>query len=305
MLVNPAGETTIRRQERAVRSALAAHAYHENIVRFVDRRITGFSCLVASRQGLFAVSPSAAKLVAHGLFFGLRRHGELLYLFETCDPARGPSRMGRVVRMRVDQGRLCDETVMATGLDNQCHQLALIGSHVCVIDTSNQAIVRIAADGSTRDRLTLFGEPVGEGYHHINSIAWHRGHTLVMLHNGTDNHSRPSELAWLDHGWRMVRRETLPCAGCHDIVADEMGLLWHCGSMEGTLFNADGFQRKVSDRLTRGLAFAKDSIIVGTSQFALREGRTDVGGTVLFLDKGLNRIAEVELSGAPTEIALL
>ncbi|TKD51575.1 hypothetical protein [Sphingomonas baiyangensis] len=290
---------------RAVRGALAAHAYRTDKIRVIDRCVTGYSCLVASRQGLFAVAPAAAKLVAFGLFFGLRRHDDMLYLFETCDPSRGPSRMGRLLQMRIDRGRLCDEQVIATGLDNQCHQLAVIGTEVCIVDTANQAIVLIAGDGSTSATLFPFGNPVVDGYHHINSIAQADGHTLVLLHNAAGGRIGPSELAWLDRDWRVVRRETLPATGCHDIVQDEDGLLWHCASMDGALMNSAGLHCRVSAEMTRGLAFTEEAVIVGTSQFARREGRTRIGGHVLFLDRAMQRLAQVELSGAPTEIAAL
>lgn len=306
MQVNSVGAILLMAKKRAIRRALAARAYRDNFIRIIDRDVAGFLCLVASRQGLFAVSQSTAKLVAYGLFFGLRRYGNVLYLFETCDPERGPSRMGRIVRIRLENGRLCDEKVIAAGLDNQCHQLAMVGSYICVVDTANQMLERIAEDGSLRSVISLFGDSCSDRrYHHVNSIARHAGQTLVMLHNGTDGNSRPSELAWLDDHWSLIRRETLPFSGCHDIVVDEAGMLWHCGSMEGVLFNSAGQSWKVSDQLTRGLAFAPGLIVVGTSQFALREGRTDVGGSVLLLDRSMERIAEVELGGAPTEIALL
>ena len=291
--------------DRQVRQALALHAYRRNHVRIVDRDLAGFRCLVASRRGLFAVSPQASKLVAYGQFFGLRRSDDLLYAFEACDLRRGPSRLGRVLRLRLDGDRLRDEAVIATGLDNRCHQLALIGPHICVVDTANQSIVRLTLDGAAVDTRRPFGDPVRDGYRHINAIARIDGATLVMLHNGGEGPPRPSELAWLDDAWRVVQREALPGHGCHDIIADQDGLLWHCGSMDGELLNSAGLRVKVSDRLTRGLAITRESILVGTSRFALRRARTDVGGSVLFLDRDLRRLAEVEVDGAPTEIALL
>lgn len=139
----------------------------------------------------------------------------------------------------------------------------------------------------------------------MNAIARVDGATLVMLHNGGEGPSRPSGRAWLDDAWRVVRRETLPGYGCHDIIADQDGLLWHCGSMDGELLNSAGLRAKVSDHLTRGLAITRDSILVGTSRFAVRRARTEIGGSVLFLDRRLARVAEVEVAGAPTEIALL
>lgn len=291
--------------QRDLRHALARQAYHSSRIRLVNRELLDASCLVASRLGLFAVWPDRSKLVAHGSFFGLRRHAEYLYAFEACDALRAPSRMGRVLRMRIAQGSLVEESVIATGLDNHCHQLGVIDGQLHVVDTANQAIVQLDGEGGVTATHRPFGDPDHDRYHHINSIAQIGDETWVMLHNGGQPGDAPSEIVQLDRSWHEVARRTLMGQGCHDIVSDAHGVVWHCGSMAGELLNSTGLRHKVSNQLTRGLAFSRDSVIVGTSQFALREFRTTIGGSVLFLSADLVCTAEQALPGAPTEIVAL
>lgn len=296
-------------RERSIRAALAGQAYATDQVRLRDTDLTGFDCLVASRQGLFAVNRTGMKQVAYGFFFGLRMHEGSLFVFESCGVPATRSGTGRLLRLTLDAGSIVDARVIAKGLDNQCHQLAAIGGHLCVVDTANQAILRFTYDGFPVDGQRPF-PPAAPGatdgsYLHLNSIARVRGGTVVMLHNGTAVPRRPSELAWLDDDWRLVGREPLAGYGCHDIVEDGQGVLWHCGSLDGEILNSAGLAVRVSDRMTRGLAYGRQGLIVGTSAFGERHVRADLPGSVMFLDAELNRLDEIELPAAPTDLIAL
>ncbi|WP_343519278.1 hypothetical protein [Sphingomonas sp.] len=295
--------------ERTIRAALADRAYAAAQVRICDPDLRGYECLAASRNGLFAVGPHGAKRVAYGFFFGLRQHGDALFVFESCGIPSARSNRGRIVRLTLADGRIADATVIAQGLDNQCHQLAVIDSRICLIDTANQAIARFALDGTPLDVLRPFAAATrddGSGrYHHINSIARVRGQVAVMLHNGTSTPRQRSELAWLDADWQLVRREPLPGYCCHDILEDEAGALWHCGSLDGELLRSSGPPVRVSAHMTRGLALGRHGLIVGTSLFGARIDRPDLAGSVIFLDAQLGKLYEIELPAAPTDLIAL
>lgn len=295
--------------ERSIRAALAGQAYVADQVRLCDRDLRGFECLVASRQGLFAVSRGRAKQVAYGFFFGLREHEGSLFVFESCGVPATPSRKGRILRLTLDGGVITDWQVIARGLDNQCHQLAVIDAHICVVDTANQAILRFTLDGTPVDVVRPFPPAergdAGGSYLHLNSIARVRGETAMMLHNGTAVPRRRSEVAWLDDDWRVIRRAPLAGYGCHDIVEDGQGVLWHCGSLDGEVLNSAGLAVRVTDRMTRGLAVGPRGLIVGTSMFGARADRADLAGSVIFLDTELRKLDEVELAAAPTDLLIL
>jgi hypothetical protein len=125
-----------------------------------------------------------------------------------------------------------------------------------------------------------------------------------MLHNGKGS-ARPSELAWIDRAGRLLRRMPLAGHGCHDIEVDEHDVIWCCGSLAGEVIDAAGRRFKVSDRMTRGLAIAQDRMIVGTSMLGARLMRSDLRGSVLFLERDFRRLAELDLPGAPTDLIAL
>lgn len=294
--------------ERSIRAALAGQAYATGKVRICDPDLRGYECLAASRNGLFAVDRQGSRRIAFGFFFGLRLHGDSLFLFEACDTPNRTSRRGRLVRLTLEAGRIVRTRVIARGLDNQCHQIAVIDGLIHVVDTAHQAIRIFSPDGVPRGEHHPFPPASREdatGYHHINSIARVRGRTAILLHNGTSTPRQPSELAWLDDDGQVLARETLPGHCCHDILEDHEGVLWHCGSLGGEVLNSAGPPVRVSDRMTRGLAFGRDGLIVGTSLFGPRQQRTDLAGSVIFLDAQQRRLAEVELPGAPTDLIAL
>lgn len=296
------------RSERSIRAALAGQAYAADQVRICDRDLRGVECLAASRNGLFAVNRDGARRIAYGFFFGLRRHDDSLFVFEACDVPVRESRRGRIVRLTLDAGVIVRAQVIARGLDNQCHQLAVIDELICVVDTAGQAIRRFTLDGDPVDVRRPFPAAARDDtdgrYHHLNSIARVRGQVAVLLHNGTVPR-RPSELAWLDDDWQVIRREPLSGHCCHDILEDEEGALWHCGSLAGEILSSARPPIRVSERMTRGLALGRQGLIVGTSLFGERHVRADLAGSVIFLDAALRKLGEVELPAAPTDLVAL
>lgn len=305
----PPQMTSPFRSKRGIRAALGKQAYAADKVRICDPDLRGYECLVASRQGLFAVNRQGAKYVAHGFFFGLRRHGDSIFIFESCDMPQNESRMGRIVRLRVDAGRITDSAVLVKGLDNQCHQIAVIDERICVVDTANQSIPRFTLEGVAVDVKHPFPRvargDTSEHYLHINSIARVRGHIAILLHNGMGASRVPSELAWLNDDWEVVRREPLAGYGCHDILEDHRGVVWHCGSLDGELLNSAGAPIRVSGRMTRGLAFGRNGPIVGASIFSVRELRDEIAGSVIFLDAEMGQLDEIQLPAAPTDLIAL
>ena len=297
--------------ERQLRAALARDKYDRREFRITDSALAGFDWLVASPQGIFAVSKEHAKTVIHGWFFGLWRDGDTLYLFENCAHRNHAEAMGRLVRITIVDGHLTAPLVLANGLDNNCHQVALIDGLVCVVDTANQAIRRFTTDGTPVDvrhplpPIQDTGDSITD-YHHINAIAKIGQRIAIMLHNGRLPPPATSELAWLDATWTLIERQPLPGHSCHDIVEDGNGVLWHCDSMAGDLIGSDGTRIHISDDLmTRGIAFSDDAILIGTSTFGPRHLRHKLRGAVVVLDRSFARQTVIDLPGAPTDIIAL
>jgi hypothetical protein len=287
-----------------LRRALSRQSYHGNFIRIEDDNLAGLDCLVATRRGLFGVHQSGYRAIAYGRFFGITEHGGHVYLFEACDITHKPSYMGRIVRMSRVGNHLCDPVVLTTGLDNGCHQIAVIDSHLHVVDTYRQAIHRLKLDGDFVESLLPLPVPAKGArqmppYVHMNSITPIGDRIYLLLHNGTNQPPRKSEVAVFDKQWQMLDRYTIDGNGCHDIVPLEDGTILSCASDEGELIGSNGLKIKLGEELTRGLAFNAQTIMVGTSVLAEREERDNALGSVIFLDRQYRQFAKVELPGAP------
>lgn len=292
-----------------IRDALALAAYENDTVRLADPALGGWEWLVATHRGIFAVAQGRVKPVVHGWFFGICWHEGFLFAFENCGRRVREPVLGRILRFEVSGETLRAPRVIVTGLDNNCHQVAVIDGLLCVVDTANQAIRRYAIDGEPVDVRRLFPlvstkDSTG-AYVHVNSIAKVGGRIGVILHNGRAVPDKNSEIAWLDQDWRVQERHFLPGRYCHDIVEDEAGRLWHSLSEAGEIMRADGPRIAITDdgKLTRGIALATETMAVGVATFGPRHLRGTLDGSVVLLDrKDFRRIREVMMPAAPADI---
>jgi hypothetical protein len=290
----------------SVRVGLSRLAYSEGRVRVHDPVVAGYDYLVASRQGLFAVRQDGCKLIARGFFFGLTIRDGRIYAFEACDFTNAPTSLGRIVCFPMTNGEIHDAHVVATGLDNGCHQIDFLGDRLHVIDTYCQQIVKFSPDFLECEIIRPFppavrGDHFG-GYLHFNSLLFVDDRIYLLLHNGGRRSGIPSEIAVLDEAWRELERRTLPGFGCHNIVILDDGSFLCCGSMDGELTNLEEPLVKISTMMTRGLSVDDQSIVVGASMFSVRQDRARNPGQIHFLDRSFRSLAILDLPGAPTDI---
>lgn len=296
-------------QAEEIARALAHAAYRTGEVRLTREIIAGCTHLVATRSGLFAIDPDRHVRVAYGSFYGLTIRGGAIYAFENCDLAGLDTGMGRLVRLDRDGDRIASATVLATGLDNGCHQIDFLGETLHVLDSQNQWLLRFGADGTPLETIHPL-PPMAErawskGYVHINSLLRVGERNLLLLHNGVSHTGRLSEVAVFDPDWNEIDRWPLPGGGCHNLVALEDGTLLSCGSMAGEIIGLGGPLVKVSEMMTRGLSIDAESIVVGAAKFTARSDRHTSPGTVAFMDRAYRTRAVLDLPGAPTEIRRL
>ena len=293
----------------SVQVGLAAEAYRLDRVRLVERDLRGFTHLLASRQGLFAVHESACRLIAHGFFFGITFRERAIYVFEACDVPREPSRRGRIIRLCMQDGLVIRAEVVLKGLDNGCHQIDIIDERLFVVDTYNQQLLRMHAGFDGWDVLLplprLAQRGGGPGYVHVNSLLAVGERRMLLLHHGARPGGRSSEIAVYSRDWQELERWPLAGSGCHGLALLEDGALLSCGSMEGNLISVQGMRLPVSPHLTRGLAVGADSMAIGASQKVERDGRLRNAGTVTFLDRDYRVRAVLPVPGAPTELRRL
>ena len=292
-----------------LRDALARFHYERGTVRIADPALGGWEWLVATHRGIFAVGGDRIKLVVHGWFFGMCWHGNYLFAFENCGRRDREPPLGRIVRFEVAGNTLRAPQVIVTGLDNNCHQVAVIDEILCVVDTANQSIRRYTTGGDSVDVHTLF-PPVSTkdntgAYVHVNSIAKIGDRVGVILHNGRAVPDKNSEIAWLDRNWRVQERHFLPGRYCHDIVEDESGRIWHSLSQAGKIMRSDGTRINITEdgKLTRGIALAAETMAIGVATFGPRQVRGTLDGAVVILDRNdFTRIRDVTMPAAPADI---
>ena len=295
---------------RQIKAALARAAYDTGTLRIHDDRLAGADWLIASNRGVFAYGPGGVRTLLYGWFFGIHRHAEHLYLFENCAMRDRTVMLGRIVRLTIADERLIDAVALVNGLHPNCHQLSVIDGLLCLVDTVNQAVRRYQLDGTPVDVVTPFPladpDDTSGTYLHINSLALVGERIGLMLHNGKAQPQKCSELAWLDRDWQLLVREPVLGHCCHDIVADEVGTLWHSATLSGELIASDGRRFKLSDQLmTRGIAFAGPRILVGLSSFGPRQLRDGLRGQAVVLDRTCKVIERLELPGSPTDIVAM
>lgn len=304
----PSRDPLLSEAER-VGIALAQAAYQTGTVRLANVELGGWSHLVASRQGLFAVNEQGYSLVAHGLFFGITMRGPSIYVFEACGLPRSRSGRGRLIRLTMDRERIVAADVIAAGLDNGCHQIDFIDDRLCVLDTYNQRIAQLGPDANDmtllQPLLAAENRDWSRGYAHANSLLQVDDRILLLLHNGGQTTGKDSAIAVFDKNWQPLDRWPLPGNGCHNLAVLEDGTLLSCASTTGELIGLDGLRIKVSPMMTRGLSVDADSIVVGASTFSSRRDRHLVPGTITFLDRKFRVRSVLDIPGAPTDIRKL
>ena len=305
----PASAESARARRSDLRLAMAKLAHDRGVVRLETRDIAGFDHVASTRHGLFAVAEHGCRLIAPGLFYGISILDGWVYAFEAGDRPRNPTARGRIVRFRQGNGRIGATEVVATGLDNGCHQIDFIGDELHVVDTYQQRIVVLDGQGVVKAEHEPFPFSGRGGcepeYVHLNSILRHGGRTMLLLHNGGLKENRRSELAVLDDAWQPIERRTLDGYGCHSLAALEDGTILTCGSLDGELIGSDGLKVRLGDLMTRGLSIDQERVVVGGSTLSTRDTRDYGAGLIYFLDRAYRLRATVATPAPVMEIRRL
>jgi hypothetical protein len=281
--------------------------YTTQSVTILNREFNGYSHLIASRQGIFAASPTSYKQLLRGRFFGLTLKNGDIYCFQTCfdDPTREDTRKGRILRLRTNGGRILAAEVLTQGLDDGCHQIDFIGEDLVIVDCCNGRILRLPRDAGSCESYYPLGRlsrQAAMNDYHINSVAAHPdGSVWVLLHN---YNKRPSEIAVLNAKFEMTRRFELNAGSAHNIVFTDDDLEFLVAdSYGGRIISRNGVVVAGLSMMPRGLSLDKTTCVFGESYFETRLFRSYVPGRIHFADRKSWKInASLELPAAPTDI---
>lgn len=305
--------------------------YRLGLIRVRNRDLAGYTHVVASREGLYAVNGREWMKIMGGVFFGVTIKNGSIYCYQAHDiydtgillsriQLRGKplklrgKLLGRIIKLEVENNRIRSESVVVEGLHTNCHQMDFIGEKLHVIDTFCQRILRFNEDFELEEEFYPLGDEFanyktgpdryivpGGKYVHINSIVAEQGSIYLLLQNGLAN-GKFSELVQTDENFEVKNKFTVPGAGCHNVVFLEDGEWLVCDSRGGNLVNRHGVVVHVGELLTRGLSVDKEVVVVGESGYATRLGRRYVPGNVHFFDRSYNRLSSLRLPAAPTDI---
>ena len=292
-------------REYRIRMALAAQAHDANVVRLKHRDLRNFDHIVASRHGLYAVRPNESRLIAYGQFYGITVDRNAIYVFEACGQPRKRTSLGRIVRLRHNDGQIDSAEVIVRGIDNGCHQIDMIDGRLYVTDTYNQRVLRMTCEGGEVESLYPLPLPdpvTNDGYAHVNSVLAMGDAFYLLKHNNGALRGIDSEIAVFDRQWKLVDTVALEGRACHNLAMLEDGSLISCGSLTGELIIPGRPSIKVCDRMTRGLSISADQVVVGGSALLARDMRDQSQGEVYFLDRAFVQTGSAFIPGPVMEI---
>ena len=174
--------------------------YYEDGFRLLMNDLEGYSHVLSSREGLYAISLDGVAKIADGQFFGVTVYDEAIYCFEALGPipSFSPHR-GRIVRLSINNKRILSAEVVVKGLPNGCHQIDFIGRNLVVCDTYNSRLFSLESDFHTYTSFLPWGdvgfEDFAAGYPHVNSVVGFDGATYLMLHNCSRKTGRRSQIS--------------------------------------------------------------------------------------------------------------
>lgn len=263
--------------------------------------------LLASRQGLYRVSRTGARLLKPGRFFGIAVQAGAVFAFlDRAADGESDERSGCIVRFDWrEDGELGEPRVLVEDLDYNCHQIDFFDGAFFVADTLHQAILEYDPEWRLIARHQILPEAQRNGpdHAHVNSIAGDAHTVRVLLHNG--HRGQPSEIVEYDRAFRERGRRTLPCEGCHDIVPLEDGRILTCLSPRGEIMLDDSRTFVIDQYWTRGLSVTPGEIAVGSSFYGARVVRAILPGFVTFLDRDFRQQHRIHVPAAPTQLRAL
>jgi len=270
--------------------------------------LTGYSHVLASREGLYAIGLGGFAKISDGQFFGVTVRENAIYCFEALGPI--PSlwpHYGRIVRYDLSKKEIVSAAVVVKGLPNGCHQIDFIGGDLFVCDTYNSRVLKFNAEFNACVAYYPWGDiefqDFTAGYPHVNSLVGYRGVIYLMLHNCSSHTGRNSQLVqWQPESARLGHELTLAAAGCHNIVFLEDGQAIFCDSDNGALTDGRTTIVHIGQMLTRGLSVDSEMIVVGSSLFSKRDARRTVAGEVYFLDRQYRELVRFSVPAAATDI---
>jgi catechol 2,3-dioxygenase-like lactoylglutathione lyase family enzyme len=281
--------------------------YTLNIAPVRNRNLSGYTHLVASREGLYAASTNGFSKLLRGQFYGMSILNGDVFCFQANGHVRSPQKRGRIVKLCIKHGgretSISRARVVTKGLHNGCHQMDFIGDQLYVVDTYNDQVIRLDSSfnvSATFNPLGGVDDNSRRGESHMNSLVYFANSFWLLLHNGPKYTN--SELLRLNVDFEVQARQRLDAQAAHNIVFLEDGRVLVCDSGGGNLIDAAGVVKYIGAKMLRGLSIDETILVIGDSYYSAPPDRRYVPGQVHFYDRQLRHLVTLTLPAAPTEI---
>jgi len=296
-------ERAAKRTRQWLDSIADTWEYATNLTTGARGDISGYTHVLASREGLYVINSTAWKRILRGSFFGTTVKDGAIYTFQSC--GQDVQNRGRILKLTFDGERVSHIEVIAKGLDDGCHQMDFIGEDLVVVDCYNARLLLLRPGIQGYKSYYPLGKitrAVATQLYHMNSVAGNPDGTVwVLLHN---HNKLPSEILVLDRDFQPLRKFPVKAGTAHNIVFsnDEHEYLV-ADSSGARIISSRGQVTNVDMMRPRGISLDENSCVVGDSFFCPRPFRRYVPGCVHFFDRWTwKRYATLTLPAAPTEI---
>ena len=273
-------------------------------VPFSETSTIDASFLIATSSGLLHYDRGTLHKLLTGFFYGVTHYRHRWYAFRQSPTRLMNRRIGQVISFDLDDFRNNNIRIEANYLHWSIHQIDAWDSHLYVMESGNNRIIRFRINDHGLSNRRDFGlnthlTPGAKTNHliHANSIYNHRGNVYLVYHNQTTRTGFKSQIITLNNALD-VDRVIDTDAGCvHNVVILTNGEMIYCDSQGGTVIWGDAILP--CGYFTRGLAATDSFIIVGGSDFAKRDERGHATGYIFaFCSADRREFARLEMPGS-------
>lgn len=281
----------LSKQKRRFSNKLTAE-----LVRELKLDLSGRS-LIATKNGLYSLSSSKLEKLLNGEFYGITFYGDKVFVFE---------KFGKIGRILEFSNKLYNEriSVLINNLSPGCHQIDVLGDSLMVTDTYNNRLLQFNLTGDLIDSF----EPIGKlengrkskNYGHINSVYGNGENVYLLCHNESRKTGRKSEVLELSLKGVLLDRKQVKAESAHNCPLYK-GKFLICDSLNNRVIH--GEEEVFScDLFTRGISIQGSRILIGGSEYASREQRSNARGTVYILNEDFKQQDTIEVPGMVQEI---
>ena len=232
-----------------------------------------------------------------GYHFGLARHQEFLTVYrggKSVHHQTEPSLVTYQVQDFPEDLKPANHRSLLVKVWTDIHQIISTDEGAYIANTGWNQIAFLPNGGSSADFYTFGGSR--RDIHHVNSLTFHDGKLLALLHNRS---RLESEIAVLTHtrqeGFNLLCTRSLWHIGCHNLFIDGRTLVYNASQAHKLVF-VDLANSKIINEIgfagwhTKGLSVTADYYIVGLSEHAVRDRRSTSQGRLAVIDRKTQQI---------------